>query len=52
MNTFLMVIVFAFVVTVLGGVAFAFFELTPFARRTNSFRDASGHRRWDSPHLD
>jgi hypothetical protein len=52
MNTLLTIVVLAFVVTVLAVVAFAFFELTPFARRSNPFRDRTGHRRWESPHLD
>jgi hypothetical protein len=52
MDTVLVVIVIAFVVTVLAVVAFALFELTPFARSENPFRDATGKRRWESPHLD
>ncbi len=53
MNTLFTVIVVAFVVTVLAVLAFAFFELTPFARSDNSFREPrTGRRRWESPHLD
>ena len=43
----------AFVVLVLAVVVFALFELTPFARSTNEFRDPrTGKRIGDSPHLD
>lgn len=53
MDTLFVVIVIAFAVTVLAVVAFALFELTPFARSTNPFRDdRTGRRRWESPHLD
>jgi hypothetical protein len=53
MDILLAVIVIAFVVTVLAVVAFALFELTPFARSDNPFRDGrTGRRRWESPHLD
>ncbi len=46
-------IVVAFVVLVLTVVAFALFELTPFARSTNEFRDPrTGKRLGESPHLD
>jgi hypothetical protein len=52
MDTLFVVIVIAFVITVLAVVAFALFELTPFARSENPFRDArTGKRRWESPHL-
>jgi hypothetical protein len=50
MNILFAVIVVAFVVTV---VAFALFEMTPFARSDNPLRDPrTGRRRWESPHLD
>ena len=53
MATLFVVIVLAFVLLVLGVVAFGLFELTPFARSSNPFRDPTTHlRRWDSPHLD
>jgi hypothetical protein len=53
MGTLFVVIVVAFVVLVLAFVAFGLFELTPFARHDNPFRDSrTGRRRWESPHLD
>lgn len=53
MGTVFVVIVMAFVVVVLAVVAFALFEVTPFARHAEQFRDPrTGKRRWDSPHLD
>jgi hypothetical protein len=53
MEVFLTALVVAFVVLVLAVVAFALFELTPFARSTNEFRDPrTGSRIGESPHLD
>ncbi len=53
MGTLFVVIVLAFVVSVLAVVGFGLFELTPFARDSDPFRDPrTGRRRWDSPHLD
>jgi hypothetical protein len=53
MEALFTVIVIAFVVLVLAIVAFALFELTPFARSTNEFRDSrTGERIGESPHLD
>jgi hypothetical protein len=52
MDTLFDVIALAFVATVLAVVVFALFELTPFARRSNPLRDATGRRMWESPHLD
>jgi hypothetical protein len=47
------VIVFVFVVLVLGTVAFALFELTPFARHKDHYRDPqTGKRLTESPHVD
>jgi hypothetical protein len=53
MGTLFVVIVLAFVVVVLAVAAFGLFELTPFARDSDAFRDPrTGRRRWESPHLD
>ena len=53
MNTLFALIVFAFVLAVLGVVAYALFELSPFAHHAERFRDSrTGKRKWDSPHLD
>jgi hypothetical protein len=52
-NTLFIVVVFAFVLAVLGVVAYALFELSPFAHHVDQFRDPrTGQRRWPSPHLD
>jgi hypothetical protein len=53
MNTLFTVIVFASVLAVLAVVAYALFELSPFARHADQFRDPrTGRRLWDSPHLE
>jgi hypothetical protein len=47
------VIVFVFVIAVLATVAFAVFEITPFAKHKDRFRDPqTGKRLTDSPRLD
>jgi hypothetical protein len=53
MEALFIAIAVAFVVLVLAVVVFALFELTPFARKTNEFRDPrTGKRLGESPHLD
>jgi hypothetical protein len=53
MNTFFTVVVFVFVFSVLAFVAYAFFEVSPFARHKELFRDPrAGKRLWQPPHLD
>jgi hypothetical protein len=53
MNTFFTVVVFAFVLAVPAVVAYALFEMSPFARHADHFRDPrTGRRRGESPHLD
>jgi hypothetical protein len=53
MGTLFAVIVLAFVVLVLAIIGFGLYELTPFARHSDTFRDPrTGRRRWDAPHLD
>jgi hypothetical protein len=53
MNTFFTVVVFVFVFAVLAVVAFALFEVSPFAHHKESFRDArTGKRLWQAPRLD
>jgi len=52
-ETFFIIVVGVFVVGVLALVAYALFELSPFAHRGESYRDPeTGRRRWQSPHLD
>ena len=46
-------IVLSFVVAVLLVAAFALFEISPFGRHKDHYRDAgSGTRRWDPPNLE
>lgn len=53
MNTFFTIVVFVFVFAVLAVVAYGLFELSPFARHADQFRDPrTGARRWESPRLD
>ena len=43
----------AFVLAALGVLAFGFFEISPFAHRSDRFRDAStGRSLGESPHLE
>ena len=47
------IVVFGFVLAVLALVVYGVFELTPYARHVDRFRDArTGRRRWESPHLE
>lgn len=53
MTALFTVIVIAFVLAVLALVAFAVFELTPYAKHSDHYRDPeTGKRRWSSPRLD
>jgi hypothetical protein len=53
MNTFFTVVSFAFVFGVLALVAYALFEMSPFAHHADQFRDPrTGARRGHSPRLD
>jgi hypothetical protein len=53
MTALFTVIVIAFVLVVLALVAFAVFEVTPFAKHSDHYRDPkTGKRRWSSPRLD
>jgi hypothetical protein len=53
MEILAIIAVFAFVFGVLGVVAYALFEVSPFAHHAESFRDPrTGKRRWESPRLD
>jgi hypothetical protein len=53
MNTLFTFLVLGFVLAVLGVVAYALFELSPFAHHADQFRDPrTGTRKWQSPHLD
>jgi hypothetical protein len=53
MDILAIIVVFAFVFGTLGVVAYALFEVSPFAHHAESFRDPrTGKRRWESPRLD
>jgi hypothetical protein len=53
MNTLFTFVVLGFVLAVLCVVAYALFELSPFAHHADQFRDPrTGTRKWQSPHLD
>lgn len=53
MHIIFLIIVFAFVISVLGVVGLTFFEISPFAHHTDQYRDPeTGKRRFDSPRLD
>jgi hypothetical protein len=53
MSTLWIIVSFAFVFGVLAVVAYALFELSPFARHVEQFRDPrTGRRHWESPHLE
>lgn len=53
MEILAIIAVFAFVFGTLGVVAYALFEVSPFAHHAESFRDPlTGKRRWESPRLD
>ena len=53
MNIAMLIIVFAFVIAVLGLVGFTIFEISPFGRHSDHYRDSETEkRRFDSPRLD
>jgi hypothetical protein len=53
MNTLYTAIVLVFVLGVLGTVAYALFEMSPFARHADTFREPlTGKRLGESPRLD
>jgi len=53
MNVLGLVITAVFVVVVLAIVGLALFEMSPFARHVDHYRDpATGKRRFESPRLD
>jgi hypothetical protein len=51
-NAFFLVIAFVFVLSVLALVVYSIFEVTPWGRHNDHYRDASGDRRFQSPWLD
>lgn len=53
MSTLWTIVATAFVLVVLAVVVYGLFELSPFARHRDQFRDPrTGRRRWASPHLE
>jgi hypothetical protein len=52
MATLFTITALTFVVAVLVVAAFALFEVSPFGRHKDQYRDAAGRRRWDPPNLE
>jgi hypothetical protein len=53
MHIVFLILVFAFVISVLGVVGFTLFEISPFAHHADHYRDPeTGKKRFDSPRLD
>jgi hypothetical protein len=53
MHIIALIVVFAFVFSVLGVVGFSIFKMSPFAHHTDHFRDSeTGKKLYDSPRLD
>ena len=53
MNVAFLIIVFAFVFSVLALVGFTIFQISPFGRHSDHYRDPeTGKRRFESPRLD
>jgi hypothetical protein len=52
MTALWILVAIVFVVAVLAWLAYGLFELSPFARHTERFRDAYGRRTGGSPHLE
>ena len=53
MSILWIIVTFAFVLGVFAVVAYVLFELSPYARHVEQFRDLrTGRRRWESPHLE
>ena len=53
MNIVMLIIVLAVVISLLGLVGFAIFQISPFGRHSDHYRDPeTGKRRFDSPRLD
>jgi hypothetical protein len=52
MNTVFLIIAFLFVFSVVALVAYSIFEVSPWGRHKDHYRDPAGHRRFESPWLD
>jgi hypothetical protein len=52
MGTLFTVVVLSFVAAVLIVVGYALFEMSPFARHKDHYRDTAGRRRLDPPNLE
>ena len=53
MDTLFLVVSLTFVIAVLAVAAYGLFELSPFGRHTDVYRDPSSHkRRFDPPNLE
>ncbi len=53
MEVFFTIVVLVLVLGVLGAIGLALFELGPFGRHSDHYRDPrTGKRRWESPNLE
>jgi hypothetical protein len=53
MGTIFTIVVLVLVAAVIGAIALALFEMSPFARHKDHYRDPdTGERRWESPNLE
>jgi hypothetical protein len=53
MGTVFTIVVLVLVAAVIGAIVFALFEVSPFARHKDHYRDPdTGERRWESPNLE
>jgi hypothetical protein len=52
MGTLFTIIVLSFVVAVLIVVGVTLFEVSPFGRHKDHYRNVAGQRRWDPPNLE
>ena len=52
MSAFWVIVAMVFVIGVLAFIAYGVYEVTPYARHSDRFRDPAGKRRGDSPHLE
>jgi hypothetical protein len=52
MDTVFTIIVLSFVVAVLSVVGYALFEMSPFSRHNDHYRNAAGERRLAPPNLE
>jgi hypothetical protein len=52
MDTFFLILAFVFVLSVLALVGYSIYEISPWGRHKDHYRDTGGNRRFESPFLD